>query len=99
MQSGSLSMFLYLNRIADLFLNYLSPYLVFQRKIYYGDYPVHFKSESDIFLYGYFTAQMLVVILIVFAFYFSSIWVLFSAIVYFIIRHTLDSFILLVDHK
>jgi hypothetical protein len=77
----------------------LSPWLVYLKKIYYVDEKTYFKSENDIFLYGYSIAQMLVVLLIVFIFYFSTIWILCSAIVYFLIRHALDSFILLVDHK
>lgn len=48
-QSAAISVFVYLNRIGDLFMNYFSTYLTYHKRIYLNDEQSHLKEGDEVF--------------------------------------------------
>ncbi|EAR92029.2 transmembrane protein, putative (macronuclear) [Tetrahymena thermophila SB210] len=97
-QSAAVSVFVYINRIGDLVMNYFSPYLTYHKRIFQNDDESYLRTGDEVFQYGYFYSQMLMVLSIVLQFMLSSGWVLGSGYLYFFLRHCLDSYLLLTIH-
>ncbi|EGR32232.1 hypothetical protein IMG5_091600, partial [Ichthyophthirius multifiliis] len=98
-QSGSLTVFVYINRMGDIFTNYMSTYLAYNRRIYQNDGKSYLRNTDSVFQYGYFISQMLIILSIVFCFMLTSMWIVISGLFYFIVKHFLDSYLLLIVHQ
>ena len=63
-QNTSLVILVYLVRIGELFKSYLSPWIAYHRRTFLNDIESWRKKERDLFMYGYFFAQMMAIFLI-----------------------------------
>ncbi len=48
-QSGCISVFVYINRLGDLFVNYLSPYLTYNRRNFQNEGKNYFRNTDSVF--------------------------------------------------
>lgn len=99
LEQGVLSFICYVLRLKEWFLCLGDVTFAYYKRAFLNDKAVWRREVDDIFQYGYFSAQMIVCLTIVFAFGYQYPIVLIAGMLYFLFRHLGDAYNVLVVNQ
>lgn len=99
LEQGVIAVFCYLLRLKELFFSFGNVIYAHYKRLLMNDGESWRKDLDDQFQYGYFSAQMIVCLSIIFLFLIQFTWILPAGIVYFVLRYLLDSYNLYIVFK
>jgi hypothetical protein len=98
-QSGSFSSSSRLLRTSEIVQAFGSSWLAHYKRTYLNDSERWRRGEMDIFAYGYFYAQLVCVFTIIMTYSATTPGVILAGIIFFFLRHLMDSYNFLTVHK
>lgn len=99
LEQGVLSFICYVLRLKEWFLCLGDATFAYYKRAFLNDKAVWRREVDDIFQYGYFSAQMIVCLTIVFVFGYQYPIVLIAGMLYFLFRHLGDAYNVLVVNQ